>query len=814
MYEVLNCITTEHDWKHVLASLFVLAFSNCCSLIIYYRSQAALVTRNKILWAIAAGTVVGLGVWATHFIALLGYKPGFEIVFDAGRTIVSALISVAGFVTTALLLRLNADGTLRLACAGIATAAVAGMHFYGMSALSASAVIEYDTIIITAAMVLGFLGYVGTYLLGANSNVRWSTAIATVTSVLAVISIHFVSASGTTLIPIRGLSTPIVALHTTGLSAIIAVAMLVVVVLSALAAGLDSNFQRLRHKEQRKLSVLADSSSEGLFMVSADGLVLQTNMAARIMFSDRLSDLKDLKDLGHLADVDRLPKLSGRSVQDLFQIEDETFSLKENRDYGERRIRFADGREMIATISSRRTEDTNEDFVFFAVHDMTQRIRAEARVRALAYRDTLTGLANRVAFNMALESSVSKDAEHRKNLAVMIIDLDEFKEVNDQYGHGAGDTLLKAVGRRISNQLSDKDMVARLGGDEFAVLVRGRSTPEEVTRIANNILAAISEPLAMGKRTLNCGGSIGIAIVPQRATSPARILTFADRALYSAKADGRGCVRFYDAILHKRQIEKRNLERALHKAIENDEFVLHFQPKVSASSRAIVGREALIRWNRPNVGLIGPDEFIPLAEQSMLINDIGRWTIFAACSAASQWSGKETVAVNLSARQLLDPDLVDHVRTALDQTGLDPERFELEITETAIIHNTQLATSILLDLKALGIKISLDDFGTGYSSMSYIQDFPFDRIKIDRSFVTSMNANVKSRAIVEAIIHLAHSLDIPVVAEGVETEDQAEALAQLACEELQGYLIAAPAPFEDMVARVLADNPIFEIEVA
>ena len=396
----------------------------------------------------------------------------------------------------------------------------------------------------------------------------------------------------------------------------------------------------------------------------------------------------------------------------------------------------------------------------------------------------------------------------------MIIDLDEFKEVNDQYGHGAGDTLLKAVGRRISNQLSDKDMVARLGGDEFAVLVRGRSTPEEVTRVANNILAAISEPLAMGKRTLNCGGSIGIAIVPQRATSPARILTFADRALYSAKADGRGCVRFYDAILHKRQIEKRNLERALHKAIENDEFVLHFQPKVSASSRAIVGREALIRWNRPNVGLIGPDEFIPLAEQSMLINDIGRWTIFAACSAASQWSGKETVAVNLSARQLLDPDLVDHVRTALEQTGLDPERFELEITETAIIHNTQLATSILLDLKALGIKISLDDFGTGYSSMSYIQDFPFDRIKIDRSFVTSMNANVKSRAIVEAIIHLAHSLDIPVVAEGVETEDQAEALAQLACEELQGYLIAAPAPFEDMVARVLADNPIFEIEVA
>jgi diguanylate cyclase (GGDEF)-like protein len=814
MYNVLNCITTEHDWKHVLAALFVLAFSNCCSLIIYHRSQAAQLERNQILWAIAAGLVVGLGVWATHFIALLGYKPGFEVMFSAGRTIVSAMISVAGFVTTALLLRLHTDVTIRMVCACIAAAAVAGMHFFGMTALHGSALIEYDTLTVTAAMVLGFLGYVATYLIGANPQVRWSTPIATITSVLAVIAIHFVSASGTTMIPVRGLDTPVVSLQTGGLSVVIAIAMLVVIVVSAMAAGLDTSFQRLRSKEQRKLAVMADSSSEGLFMVSTSGDVLRTNTAAQIMFSERMSDLDDLNDLGHLSDSSRLPSLVGRAIQDLLQVEDDQFTLRENRDYGERRIRFPDGREMIATVTSRRVEEKDEDFIFFAVHDMTQRVRAEARVRTLAYRDSLTGLPNRIAFNMALESSVGKKAEDRENLAVMIIDLDEFKEVNDQYGHGAGDTLLKAMGRRISNQLSDKDMVARLGGDEFAVLVRGRSTPEAVMEVADRILAAICEPLPMGRRTLTCGGSIGIALVPQRAPSPARILTYADRALYSAKSNGRGCVRFYDGILHKRQMETRNLERALHNAIENNEFVLHFQPKVSATSRAIVGREALIRWNRPGFGLIGPDQFIPLAEQSMLINEIGRWTIYAACDAASRWSGGESIAVNLSARQLLDPDLVDHVRSALEESGLPPSRFELEITETAIIHNTQLATSILLDLKALGIKISLDDFGTGYSSMSYIQEFPFDRIKIDRSFVASMNANKKSRAIVEAIIHLAHSLEIAVVAEGVETEDQAEALALLSCEELQGFLIAAPAPFEDMFARVLADNPILETEVA
>ena len=241
--------------------------------------------------------------------------------------------------------------------------------------------------------------------------------------------------------------------------------------------------------------------------------------------------------------------------------------------------------------------------------------------------------------------------------------------------------------------------------------------------------------------------------------------------------------------------QKRDLEAALHEAIEGDQFVLHFQPKVCSHTRAIVGREALIRWNRPGRGLVYPDNFIPIAEQSLLINDIGRWTIRAACEAAVKWNANETVAVNLSARQFLDPDLVADVRKVLRETGLNPARLELEITETALILNKQLAATILMELKTLGIKIALDDFGTGYSSMSYVQSFPFDRLKIDRSFVAAMNGDRKSRAIVEAIISLAHSLDIPVVAEGVETEEQASLLRSLLCEELQGFLIARPEPF-------------------
>tara|TARA_R110001606_G_scaffold254046_2_gene401918 strand:- start:775 stop:1851 length:1077 start_codon:yes stop_codon:yes gene_type:complete len=338
-------------------------------------------------------------------------------------------------------------------------------------------------------------------------------------------------------------------------------------------------------------------------------------------------------------------------------------------------------------------------------------------------------------------------------------------------------------------------MVARLGGDEFAIILRGRASIHQIKWTANKILKAFATPITLGTRTLSMGASIGIAMAEPEATGTARVLTAADRALYAAKEAGRGCYRVYDAALHEVHEQKRDLEAALHEAIEGDQFVLHFQPKVCSHTRAIVGREALIRWNRPGRGMVYPDTFIPVAEQSLLINDIGRWTIRAACEAAVKWDATETVAVNLSARQFLDPDLVADVRDVLRETGLNPARLELEITETALILNKQLAATILMELKALGIKIALDDFGTGYSSMSYVQSFPFDRLKIDRSFVAAMNGDRKSRAIVEAIISLAHSLDIPVVAEGVETEEQASLLRSLLCEELQGFLIARPEPF-------------------
>ena len=777
MYKVFNCIANEHDFAHILMAMFVLGFGTLCALIVFHRGQVAGSVRSRRIWVTASGFVMGLGIWATHFIALLGYRPGFAVVFDGWITLLTPIISVAGFVAVAHLLSADKSTNSRLASAVIATCAVTCMHFFGVSALQSSAVIEYDPATVAVAIVLGFASFCITYLLVSKTDRHARNMLAWAASMTAVISIHFVSASGTTMIPVNGLSQPVWALGTAGVSIVIAIGFGALLIVSALAAVLDTAVQDVRVSENRKLALLADSALEALFIVSPQGCIVDANKAAESILGTSREDLR------------------GSDILKIMQLDDlGHISMRDNHDFGERPLYLPDGRKVIVEINSRAISDKASAFNVFAVRDLTQRLRNEARVRTLAYQDPLTGLANRVTFNLALASAIHKGPGGVHDLAVLIINMDEFKDVNDQFGHRAGDLLLKTVATRIKSSILPADLVARLSGDEYAVILMGRSSRADIKATAESILCAISAPLKIGQRTLAIGASIGVSVgVPTNGGST-RILTSADRALYAAKESGRGQVRFYDTQLHRELEQKRGVEHELHQALLLGQFELHYQPKVCSDTRTVLGREALIRWNHPNRGLIYPDHFIPIAEQSLLINEIGSWTIRAACEEARNWDEAISVSVNLSARQFLDPDLVDHVRQALTGSGIAPSRLELEVTETALIQSQSVAVAILNELKAMGVQIALDDFGTGYSSMSYIQSFPFDRIKIDRSFVTSMNVNHKSRAIVEAIIHLAHALKIPVVAEGVETESQALALRVLGCEELQGYLIARPEP--------------------
>jgi len=404
--------------------------------------------------------------------------------------------------------------------------------------------------------------------------------------------------------------------------------------------------------------------------------------------------------------------------------------------------------------------------------DVSADKHAENKISKLAHTDPLTGLMNRAKFTEQMEVAVSKLERYGASFSVMFLDLDRFKLVNDTRGHHVGDKLLKSIGQRITTIVRETDNVARLGGDEFAILMHEQCDAGSAARLAAKMIQEVSKPYDIDGERHKIGVSIGIALAPQNGTQPTQLLRNADLALYRSKADGKGVFRFFESQMDAEQREKRMLEHELREAIDNNEFELYYQPLVSPSTGRPTGMEALIRWNHPIRGLISPAEFIPIAEQSSLIQEIGNWTIHEACMTAVDWPEDVVVAVNLSAQHFNGSDIITHTKKALEESKLPPNRFELEITESLLINNTDEVFKILQSLKDLGVSIALDDFGTGYSSLSYILKFPFDKIKIDRSFVSALGEDDAAKAILRMISSLGESLDIRITAEGVETIEQ------------------------------------------
>jgi diguanylate cyclase (GGDEF)-like protein len=429
-----------------------------------------------------------------------------------------------------------------------------------------------------------------------------------------------------------------------------------------------------------------------------------------------------------------------------------------------------------------------------AVHeDVTERRRAEAKIAYLARHDTVTGLPNRVKFREHLEQNFANLREEQK-FAVLCLDLDHFKQVNDTLGHPVGDQLLKCVAERLHSCIQDTDLVARIGGDEFAIVQTAVERPEKSSQLANRIVDAISAPFDVAGKYIVIGTSIGIAVAPDDGTDPDQLLKNADMALYLAKTDGRGRHRFFEPEMDRRLQSRRTLELDLRSAIVHGEFELHYQPILNLQSNEVSGFEALIRWNNPVRGQILPLQFIPLAEETGLILPIGEWVLRTACAQAAAWSKPVSVAVNLSPAQFKSQDLVQLVLNALASSGLEPARLELEITESVLLQNEASTRAILHKLRALGVRIAMDDFGTGYSSLAYLRSFPFDKIKIDRSFVRDMTRSEECAAIVRAVAGLARSLNIITVVEGIETSNQLEMARSEGCDEGQGYLFGRPVP--------------------
>jgi diguanylate cyclase (GGDEF)-like protein len=455
------------------------------------------------------------------------------------------------------------------------------------------------------------------------------------------------------------------------------------------------------------------------------------------------------------------------------------------------------------------------DNVSFALENFDradEKTKADERIEYLASHDSLTHLPNREMFNGMLRRAIDGAARYQRQFALLFIDLDRFKVINDSLGHDAGDMLLVEIGGRLRRALRSSDVVARLGGDEFVVILEETAERPEVERIAGELLSVLSQPLQLSGHECHTTASIGIAMYPSDGTDIQTLTKNADMAMYLAKEDGKNGFRFFTKEFKTQSIERLKLESALRRALERDQFSLHYQPKIDMASGQITGVEALLRWNHPELGTVSPGQFIPLAEETGLIVPIGRWVLEEACAQNMAWQRRGlrpvTMAVNLSPRQFADPNLLHDVDEALAASGMSPVLLQLEVTESMVMRNVSRAIKVLDAIQSRGIRLAIDDFGTGYSSMSLMKQFPIDTIKIDRSFVRDLPVDSEDQAIAQAIISMGKALGMTVIAEGVETVEQEAFLRSHACDEMQGFLFSKPLPAKQMADLLRAETPL------
>ena len=447
-------------------------------------------------------------------------------------------------------------------------------------------------------------------------------------------------------------------------------------------------------------------------------------------------------------------------------------------------------------VNEHRTGDGNTVVLYTDISEIKQR---EGEISYLAHHDSLTGLANRSTFLAKIEEAGARHRQWGETFSVFMMDLDRFKNVNDTLGHPAGDVMLNETARRLKSILRETDVLARLGGDEFAIIQTGEADQENgAVELANKIIMAVSEPYEIVGNKVQVGVSIGVAFAPDHGIDANDLLKKADLALYKAKSGGRNDYRIFDVTMGETANARQKLEAELREALANDQLELHYQPIVDFKTYELCGMEALVRWRHPQRGMIFPGQFIPIAEETGLINKIGEWLLERACTEAAAWPKPIKVAVNLSPVQLANSNLLDVVLCALVESGLPPERLELEITETALFKNDVDCLAVMRRLKNLGVSIALDDFGTGYSSLAQLTMFPFDKIKIDKSFTQNLGSRPECAAIVAAVITLTQKLGITTTAEGIETLQQFQQLTLAGVNSAQGYLLDRPTPAAEL----------------
>jgi diguanylate cyclase (GGDEF)-like protein/PAS domain S-box-containing protein len=548
------------------------------------------------------------------------------------------------------------------------------------------------------------------------------------------------------------------------------------------------------HEAEERYRSIFENTAEGIYQTSPDGQYLNFNPALAKIYGYESADAL----MNGISDIEKQLYVEQGKRDEFIMLMSQNGMVKNF----EAQVRRSNGEIIWISENAREVRDQDGVLMFYegTVEDITGRKKHEQELEYQSTHDALTGLPNRTLLADRLNQYIGSADRYDNKVAIAFVDLDQFKIINDSMGHHAGDELLKIMAVRLSQCVRETDTVVRLGGDEFVLLITGVHRIEDISESIGRVLASVAQPCEIEGREFIVSCSIGISIYPDDARDTTALLKYADSAMYKAKQSGRNTFQFYTAELNNRLMERLDLEYRLRRALENDEFLLHYQPKMNFASGEICGAEALIRWQPATGEMISPANFIPVAEETGLIEEIGLWVLRHACKQAlvlRQRAGKVfPIAVNVSPRQFRQAGLVNSVRLALEESGLDPACLELEITESSLVHDTKNFIKTLHELKALGVKLAIDDFGTGYSSMAYLKDFPVDRLKIDQVFVSHLETEPSNIAILKAIIALGHSLGMKVIAEGVETAYQQAFLHGIGCDELQGYYFSKPLPMK------------------
>ena len=798
----IETVISTYNLPLVLLSIMVAIFSSSAALDISSRLKSTNET-VRFQWILAGSFILGLGIWSMHFIGMLAFHLSIDVSYSISMVIISIFPAIAASgIAFYIVSRPPIKRKSLFIGAFFIGTGIIFMHYLGIEAMEMNAAITYDPrLLVLSAAIAYAASFLGLFLLFYLPDVpgfHWHKLLSAVLMGLAVSGMHytgmmaaFFTPSGQTMDHGADSSNA-----TSPLAYSIGAGMLILLAIASGSVRIDRKIAVQTKDSELKFQSVIESANDAIIVVDLQGIIIQWNHAAQYIFGYTKKEM-----LG--SNIDLILKEDFTALHRLSNIEFEDMKILNSMGRTIELTGYKKGGSELPLEISLGTWETEKGIFFSSIiRDITERKISEKKIKDLVYIEPLTGLPNRRLFNERLSTLLEQAKATGTSFTLFYMDLDNFKMINDTFGHTTGDLFLMEVAERLKRHLTEKDTLSRQGGDEFILLLPDTRC-DEAAVYARNMVESLSEAFQFKGEETFTSLSIGISSFPADGVDAETLIKHADMAMYRMKEDGKNGYQFFTNEMNQEVSRKSQLANGLRKAIENDEFSIHYQPQISIGTEEIQGVEALLRWQHPELGTISPAEFIPIAEETGSITKIGKFVLEQACRQNQAWQDAGLapfrVAVNISARQFSQKDLIGFVGNALRSSGLSPQYLELELTES-IYQNAQSAIDTMQRLKSMGVYLSIDDFGTGYSSLSYLKMFPIDTLKIDRQFTRNIGTDPKDAVLVRTIIRMAHDLELNVIAEGVETREQLEFLKDEHCNEAQGYYFSRPLPPEEIAA--------------